>query len=157
MKKFQKICAVLTALVLGLICFAGCSNDAGGSSDNGGNVSNNGGGNNGGGNSNNEEETPKVNIVAEWKSSDNRYSYRFYSDNTYEQLEKTTIIEKGTYHGLSSPRQIGTLALSINQTYSESAGTLIPYSDFYDVNIHKNSYGELYLDDNYYGIYYLVE
>ena len=158
MKKFQKICAVLTALVLGLICFAGCSNDAGGSSDNGGNVSNNGGGNNGGGNSNNEEETPKVTVVAEWKSYDNIYYYKFCSDKTYELRERAKLLEKGKYYGTSSPRQIGVLTLTVEQEYDEIAGTLITSSTKYEINFYKDYYtGIVFLQDNHYREYDLVE
>ena len=134
------MCALLAALALGLICFAGCSNDAGGSSGGGGNVSNNGGGSTNNGNSNNEEETPKVTVVAEWKSYNNIYYYKFCSDKTYELWERAKLLEKGKYYGTSSPSQIGILTLTVEQEYDENAGTLIPSSAKYEINIYRDYY-----------------
>lgn len=159
MKKFLKFGAALTALVLGLACFAACSNgnDDGGSSNNGGNVNNNGGGNtnNGGGNSNEEEEKPRVTIVAEWKTEDGTYSYKFYNNETYEFLERKTTTEKGKYYGIS-PKQKGTLTISQEYKYDDNAGDLIPYTNDYKVYIRKDDDGDLYLDDELYAYYYLI-
>ena len=148
MKKFQKICAVLTALVLGLICFAGCSNDAGGSSDNGGNVSNNGGGNNGGGNSNNEEETPKVTVVAEYQYSGlSPYIYIFYSDETYEYKEFQRTVEKGKYKG--NPTKRGTMTMQRQYSIDGVSGDLISDSENYQIVIYKDEKDDLVFEDEW--------
>lgn len=151
MKKFLKFGAALTALVLGLACFVACSNgsDDSGSSNNGGNVSNNGGGNSNNGNTNEEEEKPKVTVVAEWISDDNRYTYIFYSDKTYVWKERTEIKEKGKYHGSSSPDKRGDFTMQIEEEYDKNSGQLISISDSYTISIRKNDYnnGELYIND----------
>lgn len=141
MKKFLKFGAALTALVLGLACFAACSNgnDDGGSS------------NNGGGNTNVETEKPKVTVVAEWISKDNIYTYKFYSDGTYDWLERTEIKQKGEYYGTSSPNERGSLTMSVKQEYDKNSGGLIPTSSWkYEINIYKDyDNGDLYLEDYY--------
>lgn len=153
MKKFLKFGAVLTALVLGLVCFAACGEeeDDGGNSNNGGYVSNNGGGstNNSGGNTNAEEEKPRVTVVAEWISDDNRYTYIFYSDKTYVWKERTDIKEKGTYYSSSSPNKRGDITMSVKEEYDKNSGQLIPNSYPYGISILKNNNGELYIEDEF--------
>ena len=71
MKKFLKFGAVLTALVLGLVCFTACG-----------------------------EEEESRSVVAEWKCEDDASNpLIFYSDGTYERKEKTVVVEKGNYYG----------------------------------------------------------
>ena len=142
MKKFQKMCAVLAALALGLICFAGCSNDAGGSSGGGGNVSNNGGGN-----SNNEdEETPAITVVAKYVAEDNKSLYYiFYSNKEYEYIERGNIIDKGTYYG--EPTKTTTIVFEVKYKWNDNAEQLISTSKSYERKINKDSDGDLYFWD----------
>lgn len=126
MKKVLKIGVVLTTLVFGLVCLAACSDG---------------------------EESRSV--VAEWKSKDNLYSYKFYSDGTYDWLSKAQVYEKGSYYSTSSPRQQGTITISQEYDYDENTGTLIPYSNRYDIEIYRDD-GELYLYDSL-SEYYLID
>lgn len=150
MKKFLKFGAALTALVLGLACFAACSNgnDDGGSSNNGGNVSNNGDGNtnNGGGNSNEEEEKPRVTIVAEYQDEDlDPYFYRFYSDYTYEYEGQARVTEKGTYD--SYPTKKGKVAMIVKEAWNKDVGKLLPSSGTYVITIDKDGDDLYFIDD----------
>lgn len=140
MKKFQKMCAVLAALALGLICFAGCSNDAGGSSGGGGNVSNNGGGN-----SNNEdEETPAITVVAKYVHEDASSVYfLFYSDGSFKCLDGNNTIYEGAYYG-GTPTKTMSMTLEIKKAWDQNAGKPLPANERYQTRIDRDSYGNLY-------------
>ena len=134
MKKFQKMCALLAALALGLICFAGCSNDTGGSS--------------GGGNSNNEEETPKVTVVAKYVAKNNKSNYFiFYSDSSFEYIERNQTLIEGEYYG--TPTSATTITLVVKKAWNDNAQTLIPKTGDVDVKIRKDSDGDLYFWESY--------
>lgn len=134
MKKFQKMCAVLAALALGLICFSGCSNDTGGSS--------------GGGNSNNEEETPKVTVVAKYVAENNKSLYFiFYSDSSFEYIERNQTISEGEYYG--TPTSATTITLVVKKEWSDNAQTLISKTYDVDIKIRKDSDGNLYFWKGY--------
>lgn len=134
MKKFQKMCAVLAALALGLICFAGCSNDTGGSS--------------GGGNSNNEEETPKVTVVAKYVAEKNRSLYYiFYSDQTYEYIERGNIIDAGIYYG--TPTKTTTITFEVEKEWNDNAEKPTSVNGYtYERKINKDENGDLFFWDN---------
>ena len=133
MKKFQKMCAVLAALALGLICFAGCSNDSGGSS--------------GSGNSNNEEETPKVTVVAKYLEENARANYYiFYSDSSYKFIVIGTTIEEGKYRG--NPTNAVSITCIAEQVWNNDAGELLPTNYTYNIRINKDENGVLYFWDN---------
>lgn len=105
MKKFQKLCAVLAALALGLICFSGCNNDTGGSS--------------GGGNSNNEEE---VTVVAKYVHEDASSAYfLFYSDGSFKCLDGNNTIYEGAYYG-GTPTKTMSMTLEIKKAWDQNAG-----------------------------------
>lgn len=71
MKKFLKFGAVLTALVLSLVCFMACG-----------------------------EEEESRSVEAEYQEVDNNpWVYTFYTDGTYEFKEYQQITEKGNYYG----------------------------------------------------------
>lgn len=130
MKKFQKMCALLAALALGLICFAGCSNDAGGSS--------------GGGNSNNEEETPKVTVVAKYVHEDASSVYfLFYSDGSFKCLDGNNTIYEGAYYG-GTPTKTMSMTLEIKKAWDQNAGKPLPANERYQTRIDRDSYGNLY-------------
>lgn len=148
MKKFLKFGAVLTALVLGLVCFAACGEeeDDGESSNNGGYVSNNGGGstNNGGGNTNAEEEKPKRTVVAKWKyEKDASQLFIFYSDETYERTEKTTVVEKGSYYGDATKK--GDLTIMRQMKWDAIANRLLEDPYKYGATIDLYRYSDDYL------------
>lgn len=126
MKKFLKFGAVLTALVLGLTCFAACG-----------------------------EEEESRSVVAEWISTDNVYSYKFYSDETYEWKERTQVIETGTYYGMSAPNKRGDLKMSKEMGYDDISGKLIPDPETYTIKILVDDNDKLYFTDVY-GRYNLV-
>lgn len=152
MKKVLKFGVILTALVFGLVCLAACS-DGGGSNDGGGSVNNNGGGitNNSGGNSNNgntnndEEVDVKPTLLAYWKAEGGGCSYKFYSDETYEFLEKTAVTGKGNYYG--NPRQKGYLSIYQKYKYDDNATKLVTTNNEYTLYIDKDDDGDLYFSD----------
>lgn len=152
MKKFQKMCALLAALALGLICFAGCSNDTGGSSGGGGNVSNNGGGN-----SNNEdEETPAITVVAKYVEEHNKsFYYIFYSDSSFKYIQRGNTLIEGEYYG--TPTRTTTITLAAKKIWSDNAQKLLPENVNTDVRINKDANGDLYFLDYDFsgGCYYL--
>lgn len=118
MKKFQKMCAVLAALALGLICFAGCSNDTGGSS-----------------------------VVAQYQDTDlGPYIYIFYSDGTYEFKSSQRVMEKGEYHG--DPTKRGTMTMQRQYFIDDVSGELISDPKNYSIIIDKDEKGDLVFEDD---------
>lgn len=113
MKKFQKMCAVLAALALGLICFAGCSNDTGGSS-----------------------------VVAQYQDTGlGPYIFIFYSDGTYEYKESQIIMIKGKYSG--DPTKRGSMTMQQQYSIDPISGKLISNPKTYFIVIDKNEKGDL--------------
>lgn len=118
MKKFQKMCALLAALALGLICFAGCSNDAGGSS-----------------------------VVAQYQDTDlGPYIYIFYSDGTYEYKESQIIMRKGKYNG--DPTKRGSMTMQQQDSIDPISGKLISNPKTYFIVIDKDEKGDLVFEDD---------
>lgn len=136
MKKFLKFGAALTALVLGLACFAACSNDDGGESRS---------------------------VVAEWKCEDDASTLLiFYSDGTYERKEKTIVVEKGKYYG-GNPIKEGDYTIEQQMLWDDNANDLITTHKTYYATIESWKYDDdllgthpflkLYIE--LYDIYYL--
>lgn len=127
MKKFLKFGAALTALVLGLACFAACSND-----DDGGSRS----------------------VVAEYVSEDYTLKayYIFYNDDTYEYKKNAQVQEKGKYY--NSPTKRGAVTIEKQYWFDPNSEKFIPESFIYEVIITKNG-DDLYLEDEDYGTFIL--
>ena len=125
MKKFLKFGAVLTAVVLGLACFAACSSeDEGGAS-----------------------------VVAEYQAVDNSpYLYIFYDDGTYEYKEYQQLVEKGNYSGIPTKR--GTVTMQRQYSLDEVSGKLIPDAGNYYIVIYKDG-DDLCFEDDYDNSYFL--
>lgn len=120
MKKFLKFGAALTALVLGLACFAACSNDDGGESRS---------------------------VVAEYQDTElEPYAYIFYSDGTYEFTASQQVKEKGIYSG--SPAKRGTVTMQRQYSFDTVSGGLISDVGNYKIIIDKNDDGDLYFKDD---------
>lgn len=119
MKKFLKFGAVLTALVLGLVCFAACG-----------------------------EEEESRSVVAEYVSEDLLpFSYIFYSDGTYEYKQFGLVAKKGKYTG-SSPTTIGRMTMIQEQTFDSYSEQYIPEPKNFVVAISKSN-GDLQLKEIY--------
>ena len=126
MKKFLKIGAALTALVLGLVCFVACSNDDGGDSRS---------------------------VVAEYQEESlEPWVYIFYSDGTYEYKESQQTIETGKYTG--SPTKRGQLTMQRQYFIDDVSGKLIPDAKNYSISIYKDD-EDLCFEDDYGNSYFL--
>lgn len=125
MKKFLKIGAALTALVLGLACFVACSNDDGGDSRS---------------------------VVAEYQDTElEPYVYIFYSDGTYEFKASQQVREKGNYSG--SPTKRGTVTMQRQYSFDTVSGKLIPDAGNYLITINKDGDDFYFEDDDGYSYF----
>lgn len=128
MKKFAKLVAVLTALLLGMACFTACSNDDG-------------------------EEGRSV--VAKYQEVDNNpYVYTFYSDGTYEYKESQQLTEKGIYYCEDNPTKRDPVTMQRQYFFDVNAGKLIPDSKKYEITIYKEG-DDLCFDDDCGNSYFL--
>ena len=117
MKKFLKFGAVLTALVLGLVCFAACG-----------------------------EEEESRSVVAEYQEiNNNPQVYIFYSDGTYEFREYQQVMEKGNYTG--SPTKRGSVTMQRQYLIDAVSGKLIPNARNYSITIYKDGDDLCFEDD----------